>query len=180
MDNANNGVAELDVTYIIPILSVSRFEEDHIALEQIFGAAGTTLYPNCRARIVRCSDPSNVLSAIGGTRVPVVICDTDHWEETARKLRGIPEAASVILSTGSADDGRGGDAVKRGVYDVLAKPFRDSEVLRVINMAWLLWQNRYGISSVSPVEAGSSESPLQEKLKTLKPRNPDQSDFTEE
>jgi DNA-binding response OmpR family regulator len=173
-------VAGVDATHIITILSVSRFEEDHVALERIFGDVETTLYPNCRARIVLCSDRSQVLSALDGTRIPVVVCDTEYWEQTARELQGVSAATCIVLSARSADDRLCAEAGKNGVYDVLAKPFHGSEVLRVIKMAWLHWQNRYGLPSAAPAVGGGSsdESGPQENLTTPKHCSPDQSHIT--
>jgi hypothetical protein len=177
--SVDHHVADVDVTHIIPILSVSRFEEDHIALERIFGDAEATLYPNCRARIVRCSDQSRILSALEGARIPVVICDTEYWEQTARELRGVSAPTCIVLSAGSADDRLCAEAGRHGVYDVLAKPFRAAEVLRVIKMAWLHWQNRYGLPSAVGERPGGESEP-QENLKTPKQCRPDQSQITEE
>jgi DNA-binding response OmpR family regulator len=182
VDNVDNDAADVDVTHIITILSVSPFEEDHIALERIFGDAETTLYPNCRVRIVRCSDRSRMLSALDGTRIPVVICDTEDWEQTARELQGVSAATCLILSARSADDRLCAETARHGVYDVLAKPFRNSEVLRVIKMAWLHWQNRYGLPSAAPAAGvkSSGESRPQENVIVPKHCSPDQSQNTEE
>jgi hypothetical protein len=182
VDSVHNGVAGADVSHIITILSVSRFEEDHLALERIFGDAETTLYPNCRARIVRCFDRSNILSALGGTKIPVVICDTEDWEHTARELQGVSAPTCLILSATSVDDRLCAEAARYGVYDVLAKPFRNSEVLRVIKMAWLHWQNRHGLPSAAPAAGvkSSGENRPQENVIIPKHCSPDQSQNTEE
>lgn len=182
MDNADNGVAGVDVAHIITILSVSRFEEDHIALEQIFGDPGTTLYPNCRARIIRCFHPSDISSALDGTRIPVVVCDTGYWEQTTKELQAVSKTTCIILSDSFAGDRLYAEAAAHGVYDVLAKPFRASDVLRIIRMAWLHWQNRYGLPSAAPAggEGPSEESGPQKDLTTANHCNSDQPQITEE
>jgi hypothetical protein len=158
VNSQGHDAAGPDAIRIIQIFSVSRFHEDHATLDRIFGDSETTLYPNCRVGLIRLTEPGNVRLLLRGAKVPVVICDEENWRQLARELQAVPEAPCLILASESADDRLCTEAVKHGVYDVLAKPFRNSEVLRVIRMAWLHWQNRYGIPS-APSARGTGEQP---------------------
>ena len=153
----DNFFAEVDAPYVVTILSVSRFEEDHLALERIFCDAEATLYPALRVRIARCSEAAGALTILHSTRMPLVVYDIDErpdrWKQTAREFQGLSAAPCLILSSRIADDRLCVEAAKHGVYEVLAKPFLDTEVLRIIKMAWLHWQHRYGLPAAE-AEAG--------------------------
>lgn len=138
---------------IITVLSISRFEEDHRSLERIFRDFEGTLYPNCRPRLVRCSDPASALSVLHTARIPIVVCDADAdpagWEQIAREFPRLSEPPCLILSCSPASDCLSGTPA-HGVYSALAKPFSGSEVLRIINLAWRHWQDHYGVSAAPP------------------------------
>lgn len=158
---------DVDAIRTITVLSVSRFEEDHLSLERIFHDFEVTLYPNCRLRLIRCSMPASALSILRGARIPIVVCDADErptvWERMARELQGLSEPPCLILSSWLADDHLCMEAAKHGAYEVLAKPFHGSEVLRVVNLVWRHWQDRYGFPAAAPQvrqpSAGAQSAP---------------------
>ena len=121
-------------------------------LERAFHDSETTLYPNCRARIERFSRPETAIPVLHGAHIPVLVCDATEqpgsWQLLARELRLLSRPPCLILSSGSerflAED------AKYHVYEVLAKPLQVSEVRRIIRMAWLHWQNRYGLPAPDP------------------------------
>lgn len=146
--------ADVDAIRIITVLSISRVEEDHLTLDQIFRDSQVTLYPNCRMTITPCSDPSGALPVLRGARIPIVVCDADQtpglWEAIARELQTLREPPCLILSSRLADDRLCVEAARGGAFDVLAKPFHGPEVLRVTNLAWIRWQDRYGLIAAAP------------------------------
>lgn len=150
----NETVAAVEPVRFVPVLSISRFEQDHLELDRAFRESEATLYPNCRLRLIRCSDPANAISMVRGASIPLVICDAgeqaETWQPLARELRSLSQPPCLILLSPIADDQLCASASKHGVYEVLPKPFRDSEVLRVINLAWRHWQNRYGLPAGAP------------------------------
>jgi hypothetical protein len=145
----NDAVAHVDPVRFITVLSVSRMEEDHLILDRTFRESVANLYPNCRLRLVRCSDPACAISALRGAPIPIVVCDAGEdvrvWQQLAREIRGLSQPPCLILLSSTADDRLCASASKHGVYEVVARPLRGSEVLRVINLAWRHWQDRYGL-----------------------------------
>ena len=49
------------------------------------------------------------------------------------------------MSSRLADDRLWAEALNLGAWDVLAKPFEKSEVLRAVSTAWLDWKNKQKI-----------------------------------
>ena len=104
-------------------------------------------------------------------------CDTED-EHTTRSSKAYRRLRASFPTTSVDDRLRGG-----GPHGpTLAKPFRNSEVLRVIKMAWLHWQNRHGLPSAAPAAGvkSSGESRPQENVIIPKHCSPDQSQNTEE
>jgi len=150
----DNPTAGVDVVRVVTVLSISRFEEDHLAMERTFDNAEATLYPNCRVRIIRCTEAAGALPVLRGARIPIVVCDADEWpggwEQIPRELQVLSPPPCLILSSRFADDRLYMEAAKRGAFEVLAKPIHGSEALRLIRMAWLHWQHRYGLPAAEP------------------------------
>jgi CheY-like chemotaxis protein len=48
----------------------------------------------------------------------------------------------LIVASRTADEYLWAEALNLGAYDVLSKPYRPAEVVRVLSMAWLQWMNR--------------------------------------
>jgi len=48
----------------------------------------------------------------------------------------------LIVASRTADEYLWAEALNLGAYDVLSKPYRAAEVVRVLSMAWLHWMNR--------------------------------------
>jgi len=47
----------------------------------------------------------------------------------------------MIVTSDHAESSLWADVLNLGAYDVLAKPFDKSEVIRVISLAWLEWRD---------------------------------------
>jgi CheY-like chemotaxis protein len=150
----NDPIAAVDPVRFVPVLAISRLEEDHANLDRTFRESESTLYPNCRLRLIRCSDSADAISILRGSPIPIVICDAgeqvEAWQQLARDLRGFSQPPCLILLSAVADDQLCASASKHGVYEVLAKPVRGPEVLRVINLAWRHWQDRYELPAGAP------------------------------
>jgi DNA-binding response OmpR family regulator len=48
----------------------------------------------------------------------------------------------LIVTSRTADERLWAEALNLGAYDVLAKPYNQAEVIRVVSLAWLLWKER--------------------------------------
>jgi FixJ family two-component response regulator len=57
----------------------------------------------------------------------------------------LPSAPSFIVTSRLADDRLWAEALNRGAYDVLAKPFERMELVRSVSSAWLHWYHKYEV-----------------------------------
>ena len=141
----------------VTVLSFSPAENDHAVLEQAFRESSLTLYPNCRLALQPSPTLASTLAALREQRIPIVLCDRDAqpdawWEilEATRKLAAPP---CVIVTSQLADDREWTELLNAGAFDLLAKPFDKSNVIRILHSAWVHWQSRYGLTEA----AGQSE-----------------------
>ena len=149
-----DSTAKTDNRQTVTLLSLSPLEEDHLALEHIFQSSEATLYPGLRVAVARAWESGNAVETVQASRIPIVICDADQmadeWQLVALELRRVPETPCLILASSVRDDCFSAEALKQGVYDVLTKPLRATEVLRITKMAWLRWQHRYHVHNPEP------------------------------
>ena len=72
--------------------------------------------------------------------VPIVLYDRDlpgaDWRQVIQQLAGNRHSRKVILASFVADDYLWEEVIHYGGYDILPKPFRESEVRHVIQFAW--------------------------------------------
>jgi len=59
--------------------------------------------------------------------------------DVLEQLRLLPDPPFVVVTSRLADERLWAEALNRGAYDVLAKPFDGTEVIRTISSAWLHW-----------------------------------------
>ena len=67
-------------------------------------------------------------------------------------LKDFPAPPCLILTAKRADDRVWAEALSRGAFDVIAKPFQKAEVVRIVAAAWRRWRLRY------PQTAAAAES----------------------
>lgn len=122
----------------VHIVSVSPSQEDHDALER------------CLARpwiLRRAFRPEQGMALLRSrSRTPVVICEGDQqrsgWKMLLRELPALPNPPLLIVSSDYPDPQLWAEALNLGAYDVLAKPFDNSEVTRALYSAWIRWTDR--------------------------------------
>ena len=111
-------------------LLISPFEEDYRSLSGLFSEHGWTL--NSAASIAPAStmlrDPPSVV--ITEADLPV-----GTWKDVLEIMYLLPKPPPVIVASIHADDQLWAEALNFGAYDVLAKPFDDTEVFRVLTAA---------------------------------------------
>jgi FixJ family two-component response regulator len=75
---------------------------------------------------------------------PVILFDRDwpapDWRVTVERLAATPQGACIILTSGVADDYLWQELIRRGGYDILAKPLRTDDVARVLMLALSYWR----------------------------------------
>jgi len=109
------------------ILSISPFEEDHARLQGIVGRLSklvTAQNFSAARRLLECHD------------VFLVICERDSppttWVEWLDYTLSLPNPPFLIVTSRLADERLWAEVLNLGGWDVLAKPFDDSEVLRIV------------------------------------------------
>jgi FixJ family two-component response regulator len=83
--------------------------------------------------------------ALHSLKSPVVLCDRDlpgrGWRETVEELASSPHHACIILVSGVVDTYLWNEVARTGGFDVLSKPLREEDVVRVVRLA-LSYMNR--------------------------------------
>ncbi len=146
--------AEINGTNVITLLSISPAGEDRIALESIFNDYEWSQYTGCQCRVQTAPTIDSGLDALRQSRISVVLCEKDlqpgSWADVLDYAARLPEPPFLIVTSRLADERFWAEALNRGVYDVLAKPFDRSEVMRIVSLAWLQWKVRHNF----PADAG--------------------------
>jgi DNA-binding NtrC family response regulator len=112
-------------------LLISPAAEDHEVFGDLFRRQGWTLG---HASSI-CSAPA-LLSEIPAS---VVITERDlsvgNWKDVLEAVLAMPAPPLLIVVSQLADEHLWAEALNLGVYDVLAKPLDDTEVVRVLSLA---------------------------------------------
>ena len=76
----------------------------------------------------------------------VMICERDlpdqGWAELFHPASGVPRLPVFIIASDCADVPLWASVLSKGGFDILARPFIDSEVTRVAESAWREWTRR--------------------------------------
>jgi DNA-binding NtrC family response regulator len=134
------------------VLSVSPNEEDCAALERIFKSSWTVI---ARATV------ASALAALREIPIPIVICDCDissgTWGEMLDHLTLLPYPPLLIVTSRLADERLWAEALNLGAWDVLAKPFEQDEVIRIVSVACQHWQDRHGVYNSNTTQRKSAK-----------------------
>jgi DNA-binding response OmpR family regulator len=128
---------------VLNILSVSPLAEDHARLERVLGDTHPEIRTNVRWQLSTASTLSSAFRSLRRLLCPVVICERDlppgDWKDLLEHTRHLTNPPLVIVTSLHADDALWAEALNLGAYDVLAKPFDRTEIVRVIDSARLRW-----------------------------------------
>ena len=137
----------LEAERMVTILSVSAAAEDHESLRRVLRPAAAAYCPGLTWIVDSHPTLASVLPALRRVRTPLVLCDSNlesgSWRELLRQLESLPDPPFVIVTSLQADDRLWAEALNLGAYDVLAKPFDRTEVIRVLSVAWLRWEETH-------------------------------------
>jgi DNA-binding NtrC family response regulator len=129
---------ETDPTNPITVLNLDPVEADHASLEDIFGRS--------EWKLTSSTTVEAALELLRRNRIPILFCESDlrpgMWQELLAQLMSFPDPPYLIVTSRLADDRLWAEALNLGAYDVLAKPFDQTEVTRIVGSAWLRWANR--------------------------------------
>ena len=113
------------------LMAVRRTREDRTALERIIGPCRWELQWTCTCK--------EAVDAFRRTSPPIVICDRDlpdgDWRHLWDILARDPSPPMFIVTSRLADDALWAEVLNVGGYDLLLKPFRAEEVIRMVHSA---------------------------------------------
>jgi DNA-binding NtrC family response regulator len=128
---------------IVPVLSISPMDEDHFFLKDIIKRLQRTLDPSLGFTVNSCATLASGLAALRKRQFEVVVCERDllpgSWKDVLEQVTILPDPPPFIVTSRLADERLWAEALNLGAYDVLAKPFDGTEVMRVVSGAWRVW-----------------------------------------
>jgi DNA-binding NtrC family response regulator len=128
---------ETDSEKRIVVLAVSPREEDQHALRA--ACAHTTW------NVFTTKTIAETLDLLRRKFVPVILCERDlpdgNWTDLQESLAGFDPAPALVVTTRNADDYLWAEVLNLGGYDVLARPFKLRELVRVVSLAWHQWHD---------------------------------------
>jgi DNA-binding response OmpR family regulator len=138
-------------TPILKVLSVSPFQDDHRTLQTIIGRSTWMLFS-----ADRLAAAADILQQQG---ISVVLCERDitpgTWVDLVEEIKDLLHPPSMVVTSRLADEQLWVEALNLGAWDVLAKPFQPTEVLRSVKAAWQHWYNQVHTAPLHLVRAAS-------------------------
>jgi DNA-binding NtrC family response regulator len=121
------------------VLSVSPNSEDGGCLKYILRESDLTL--------VASPSLDSSVSILREMPIAIVLCESElfpgTWREVLERVSQLPDPPLLIVTSRLADERLWAEALNLGAYDVLAKPFSATAVIRVLNSAWEHWRHRH-------------------------------------
>ena len=122
----------------VSVLSVSPLADDFLTLKAIVGHSRWSLF--------QADTFPGALTFLREKPVSVVLCERDlppqTWIDLYQNLQNLSTPPCLIVTSRLADERLWAEALNLGAWDVLAKPFERSEVLRTVKSAWQHWYDR--------------------------------------
>lgn len=144
----------------VTVLVVDPSPEDHATLVDIFATSPWGLCPESTWRLRTSTNLQSAWHVLRAGRVPIVLCEYNlapgTWRELLEQIVSLEEPPFLIVTSRLADERLWAEALNLGAYDVLAKPFDRTEVMRVVSMAWLHWRERYETATPIPALAAAA------------------------
>jgi len=141
------------------VLSVSPSREDQTCLRRIFSTPGWASYTLYKWNLATCRTVESAITTLQNNSVPIVLCEADlrsgTWRDMLEASRSLSSPPLLIVTSRLADNYLWAEALNLGAYDVLAKPFDEHEVVRIVSLAVMHWRDRAKISS-EPAKAMSA------------------------
>jgi CheY-like chemotaxis protein len=132
----------------VPVLCVDPVQEDHATLQKIFESSPWSICPDSSWTLRACSTLTDAWRALRSHHFALVLCECDlkpgTWRELLDLLARLPDPPFLIVTSRVADERLWAEALNLGAYDVLAKPFDHTEVMRAVSMACTHWRARQG------------------------------------
>jgi DNA-binding response OmpR family regulator len=114
---------------VTQILSISATREDHQVLRSMLDDF----------RITAVGTRKAAMSFLCLDRVPVIVCERDlpdgTWKDILGDTAAFPNPPALVVTSRLADEYLWAEVLNLGCYDLLAKPFSEPEVKRVLAAA---------------------------------------------
>jgi DNA-binding NtrC family response regulator len=138
---------DLGVAKTSTVLVVSPTADDLVVLRTILEHPACTDFGMvCSSAVIGASTVASAVHGLQQTPTAVVLCDSEvragSWTELLEHISTLPDPPYLILTSRLADERLWIKALNLGAYDVLAKPFEASEVLRIVTRACGHWKDR--------------------------------------
>ena len=139
-------------TTTVTVLSVSPMAEDHTSLSSIFERSERILCSDSKWTLRPCATVESAIGALCDARIPLVVTERDlapgSWRDILENILLLPDPPVLIVTSRLADEYLWAEALNLGAYDMLAKPFDASEVVRVLGSAWRHWTDLHDHNQV--------------------------------
>lgn len=144
----------------VTVLVVDPSQEEHASLVEIFGSSPWGLCPEPAWQLKTSRNLQSAWRILCAGPVPIVLCEYNlgpaTWRELLEQAANLDQPPFLIVTSRLADERLWAEALNLGAYDVLAKPFDRTEVMRVVSMAWLHWRERYETAAPIPTLAAAA------------------------
>jgi len=141
--NPGNGKTK---TASVTVFHVGPHDQDLCVLAEILDRTEWKLCPGTRWTLAVSDDVPCATAYLESEAVPIVLCERESmagsWKDVLESVARFPAPPMLIVASRTADEYLWAEALNLGAYDVLSKPYRPAEVVRVLSMAWLHWKNR--------------------------------------
>ena len=126
-------------TGTLTVLSISHLDEDHLSLQAIINH-------HTKWKLFTASGFTSALTLLQENKIAVLLCERDllpgTYIDVLEHINTLPNAPSLIVASRLADDRLWAEALNLGAWDVLAKPFDRTEVIRSVKSGWQHWHNQ--------------------------------------
>ena len=134
------GSADRPPDRVVTVLAISPYDEDHAVLRNIFS------HSNWKLRSALTWHEAQ--ASLAAHPAHVVVCEAclsdAEWRDVLAGIESTPGRPLLVVTSRLADERLWAEVLNLGGYDVLMKPFDQTEVVRVLSLAWLNWRDTRG------------------------------------
>ena len=140
----------------VRLVLVSSSEQVHGVLRSIFAHSNWRLDST-----FSCEE---AVAQLRGNAAAVVICDRElpdgNWRRLLEATESLPLPPKVIVMSNQADESLWAEVLRHGGYDLLTKPWKSRDILKVVSLALRAWDSAFGPARKFGRSAVSDASPI--------------------